>query len=89
MSNAGKLIVVLLAGTGGVTVAQTVGVPGTVAPRFDPFRPELSLDAPLTPSPSTQPAYTTDAVQGSGTITPGGPIIRDPVRPPTRSPFRP
>ena len=94
MSNASKLIVAtILAFAGGVALAQTSGAwVGGGAARFDPFRPELSLNASpasasaSAPAPATQPAFLLHSVQSSGTIYP---TIRDPLRPPTRSPFRP
>ena len=86
MSQRRSAIVVFLAATGGVALAQSVSSPGPGAARFDPFRPELSLTAAPAPAPATQPAFTTHSVQSSGTIYP---TIRDPFRPPTRSPFRP
>jgi hypothetical protein len=87
MSDASKLMVVaVFAVAGGVVLAQTSSAPGGGAARFDPFRPELSLNASPAPAPATQPAFSLHSVQSSGTIYP---TIRDPLRPPTRSPFRP
>jgi hypothetical protein len=92
MSKAGNLVAVFVAITGGVAVAQTVSAPRSGATRFDPFRPELSLNVSAALVPATQPSYSTDSGDSTGTITPPSPprpIIRDPLRPPTRSPFRP
>ena len=93
MSKASHFIAVLTAVTAGAALAQTVSAPGIVAPRFDPFHPELSLNSATTLVPATQPTYTTDSGTGDSTGTPAPPpprpIIRDPLRPPTRSPFRP
>ena len=90
MSKARNLTAALLAVTGTVALAQGVVSSGGGAPRFDPFHPELFLDSSLAASPATQPSYPTDPADTTGTVTPPPrPIIRDPLRPPTRSPFRP
>lgn len=92
MSKARNLIAALLAVTGGVALAQNLATPGTADTRFDPFRPEAWLNAPRFASPSTQPGSSIDSIEdnSAGTVAPPGrPIIRDPLRPPTRSPFRP
>jgi hypothetical protein len=92
MSHGRKLILSAAALAGGIALAQGVRAQMTGSVRFDPFNPELSLSA-VDSAPATQPAVSSPIVGEpaapiAGTPRPR-PIIRDPLRPPTRSPFRP
>jgi hypothetical protein len=94
MSTGRKLVLAAAALAGGIVLAQGVRAQVTGPSRFDPFNPELSLNAPDA-GPTTQPTVTSPTTTDpttptTPTLSPRPrPIIRDPLRPPTRSPFRP
>ena len=91
MSNGRKLTVATAMFAGGMALAQGVRAQVAGPSRFDPFNPELSLNAPDA-APATQPTLSpplADETKPSTGGTRPRPIIRDPLRPPTRSPYRP
>ena len=91
MSNGRKLILATAALAGSIALAQGVRAQLTGPSRFDPFNPELSLGA-IDSVPTTQPTLTSPLADNPKSTLSGSrprPIVRDPLRPPTRSPFRP